>query len=145
VTSATKSLYNLGETPPLGVIPEKMHAQVIRQSNCAEQVIVSSFDPAALAALRTADPHLPIGLLFHGELSLWLRRAWSARLLGADALHPHHQLVTPATMAAWRRRHLPVAAWTVDDPGELRRLAHLGVAAVFSNDPRAALAALGRK
>ncbi len=29
---STKSLYDLGEAPPLGEIPEKMHAQVIRQS-----------------------------------------------------------------------------------------------------------------
>ncbi len=120
-------------------------ARVIAVAGAGKRVIVSSFDPAALAAVRVADPFLPIGLLFHGELSLWLRRAWSARLLGADALHPHHQLITAESMAAWRRRHLPVAAWTVDDPAELRRLAHLGVAAICCNDPRAALAVLARK
>jgi crotonyl-CoA carboxylase/reductase len=32
MTTAAKSLYDLGETPPLGVVPEKMHAQLIRQS-----------------------------------------------------------------------------------------------------------------
>ena len=53
MTSATKSLYNLGETPPLGVIPEKMHAQVIRQSRygpphqafAREVVAVPSIEP----------------------------------------------------------------------------------------------------
>ncbi len=32
MTTSTKPVYDLGETPPLGVVPEKMHAQVIRQS-----------------------------------------------------------------------------------------------------------------
>ncbi len=36
MTTTTKTLYDLGETPPLGVIPEKMHAQVIRQSRYGE-------------------------------------------------------------------------------------------------------------
>ncbi len=31
-TDATKDLYELGEAPPLGFVPAKMHAQVIRQS-----------------------------------------------------------------------------------------------------------------
>ncbi len=36
MTTSTKPLYDLGETPPLGVVPEKMHAQVIRQSRYGE-------------------------------------------------------------------------------------------------------------
>jgi crotonyl-CoA carboxylase/reductase len=36
MTTATKTVYDLGETPPLGAIPEKMHAQVIRQSRYGE-------------------------------------------------------------------------------------------------------------
>jgi glycerophosphoryl diester phosphodiesterase len=75
-------------------------------------------------------------------MALPLRRAWAAGILGVEALHPHHELITPAAMARWQRRHLAIAAWTVDHPAELRRLARLGVHAVCCNDPRAAQAAL---
>ena len=32
----TKDLYNLGEIPPMGEVPQKMHAQVIRASRFGE-------------------------------------------------------------------------------------------------------------
>jgi len=38
MTTAAKSLYDLGETPPLGVVPEKMHAQLIRQSRYGQPI-----------------------------------------------------------------------------------------------------------
>jgi crotonyl-CoA carboxylase/reductase len=31
MTTSVKEIYDLGETPPLGVVPKKMHAQLIRQ------------------------------------------------------------------------------------------------------------------
>ena len=32
----TKTLYDLGETPPVGVVPEKMHAWLVRQDRFGE-------------------------------------------------------------------------------------------------------------
>jgi crotonyl-CoA carboxylase/reductase len=36
MTTSTKEVYDLGETPPLGSVPPKMHAQVIRQTRYGE-------------------------------------------------------------------------------------------------------------
>ena len=37
---------------------------------------------------------------------------------------------------------MPINAWTVDDAGELARLAALGIDGVFANDPAHAIAVL---
>lgn len=104
-------------------------------------VLISSFDPAALARLRRALPGVPMAYLFHQRQAFPLRSGWPARLV-ADAVHPEHVLVTRSSMRRWRARGLLVNPWTVDDPPRLRALARLGVDGVFTNDPAAALAAL---
>jgi glycerophosphoryl diester phosphodiesterase len=50
--------------------------------------------------------------------------------------------VTPSSV---RRAHavgLPVLAWTVDDPVDLRRVEEAGVDGVITNDPRIFVATL---
>lgn len=76
------------------------------------------------AALRAA---LPI------RLPLLLR---SAR---ADVLALHHTLCSRRAVAAAR---VPVLVWTVDDPGEMRRFAAIGVAGIVTNSAQIAVATL---
>jgi glycerophosphoryl diester phosphodiesterase len=118
-------------------------AKVIKDSGRADRVIVSSFDPWALVQLYRHLPDVGTAYLFHEEQSLPLRRGWAGRLAGASLVHPQHTLVDAASLARWHRAGLAVNTWTVNDPGELRRLAELGVDGVFSDDPAAALAVLG--
>jgi glycerophosphoryl diester phosphodiesterase len=117
-------------------------AKVIRGSGRADRVLVSSFDPVALVQLYRHLPGVASAHLFHEDQSLALRRGWVGRWIGASAVHPQHTLVDEASLARWHRAGLPVNVWTVNDPGELRRLAALGVDGVFADDPAAALAVL---
>jgi glycerophosphoryl diester phosphodiesterase len=95
--------------------------------------VVSSFDYGVLSGLRRTSPDLPLAVLHDaGNWRLALERA---EVLRACALHPRADLVSRPLLAACRRRQLPVFAWTVDDPGQARALARLGVAGVFTNDP----------
>ncbi len=107
----------------------------IRRHGAAGNILISSFNPLALARMRALDPALPLAMVFGPDLSLPLRRAWLRQLARPAALHPHHTMVTPHHMA-WAQGHgLRVNAWTVDDPAEMRRLIALDVDGMFTNVP----------
>jgi glycerophosphoryl diester phosphodiesterase len=82
------------------------------------------FAPVARAGLATFRSCLPIAV---GSL---------LRMSRTTALSLHHSVVTSRTVNAAHRRGAAVIAWTVDDPGELRRVDAAGVDAVVTNDPR---------
>jgi glycerophosphoryl diester phosphodiesterase len=117
-------------------------AKLIKASGRADQILVSSFDPVALVQLHVYLPDVALGYLCHDEQALPMRRGWVGSLIGASLVHPQHTLCTEARVGAWHRAGLPIHTWTVDDAGELQRLARLGVDGVFCNDPGHALAVL---
>ncbi|MEZ4366979.1 MAG: glycerophosphodiester phosphodiesterase [Kofleriaceae bacterium] len=117
-------------------------ARVLADAAAPDRVLVSCFDPIALAQLRRRAPHLARALLFHPGEALPLREGMPAYLLGVAAVHPEHELVTPARVQRWHRQGWAVNVWTVDDATALRTLDALGVDGVFTNDPAAARVAL---
>lgn len=117
-------------------------AKVIKDSGRGDEVLVSSFDPIALLQFHRYLPDVAIAYLFHDEQPLPLRRGWVGHWMGASLLHPQHTLCTEASVKAWHTAGLPINVWTVDDRGELERLARLGVDGVFSNDPAHAIEVL---
>ena len=116
-------------------------ADCVARAGAAERVIVSSFDVAVVALVRTTT-RLRAGLLFHDRQRRPLRRAWLAPVLRVHAVHPQKTLVDRAAMDRWRAAGYQVNVWTVDDAAEVRRLCALGVDAIISNDPAAARRAM---
>jgi glycerophosphoryl diester phosphodiesterase len=116
--------------------------KVIADSNSADRILVSSFDPLVLVQLHQLAPDVSGAFLFGDQQNLVMRRGWVGSLVGASVFHPRHVLCTEATVGAWHAGGIPINTWTVDDPAELRRLDALGVDGVFANDPGAALAVL---
>lgn len=96
------------------------------------QVVVSAFNPFALRrARRSLSRSTMVGRLWRRG-PRWLAHAFAQ----TEADHPHHSLVDQA-YSEWARRHLyRVHVWTVDDAGDARRLASLGVHAIITNHPR---------
>ncbi len=123
-------------------------AKLLDRLGAGSRCLVSSFEPALLAAFRLRAPRVATGLLVEAPRCLE-GRAWDARarlvprVLGVGAIHPPANQVTAKRMAAWRRERLLVNVWTVDAPGEARRLAALGVDALVTNRPAELHAALG--
>jgi glycerophosphoryl diester phosphodiesterase len=106
------------------------------------KVVVSSFDPfmlgllGSLTALASRRPVVPRALLIHAEqgtrgtlVALALPRTY------VDAIHFESTMVTPRVAALAKKRDLPLAVWTVNDPSEARRVASLGVRAIISDRP----------
>lgn len=110
----------------------------LAEHSLGERLLVSSFDPVALAWFTRRARHVPIGLLFHGLLPRPLREAWAARWLRPAAVHPERHLVRPRTIAAWRAAGYGINTWTVDRE---RDWAHFRdtVDAVITNRPADAL------
>lgn len=112
-------------------------ARAIRSSGLADRTVVSSFNPLALALLRLRAPELRVGYLWSSDPATprLLRTPWPAGWLHADALHPHHTLVTEALVARARRRRLALNTWTVNAAADVARLRDVGVSGIMADDP----------
>jgi glycerophosphoryl diester phosphodiesterase len=95
-------------------------------------VWVSSFDQAALAACRTADPTLPLGYLTAEGGRTAVR---AAARLDCIALHPARRVCDERLVARAHGAGLSVNAWTVDRPKTARSLAAVGVDGVIADRP----------
>jgi glycerophosphoryl diester phosphodiesterase len=80
-------------------------------------VLVSSFDPRALALVHRDMPELPLALIFEDLAGL----AALAYLPAVD-LHPRHDLVDEGTLPRLLDQPRALRVWTVDDAVEAARL-----------------------
>ena len=105
---------------------------VQRLSGRCPAVLVSSFLPSALAALRELAPQIPRGVLFRFIPRGWaeLARGLGCAMIGADQRRLRLRHVAAICGAGYR-----LAAFTVNDPARARLLFDWGVASVFSDTP----------
>jgi glycerophosphoryl diester phosphodiesterase len=109
----------------------------------ATRVIVSSFWPASLCAVRDRDPALATGLLVHPSFDA-TAAAEQAAELGCVALHPFHTQATSALVRLVHERGMAVVVWTVNEPDDIAVTAAAGVDAVISDRVGGARAVLDR-
>jgi glycerophosphoryl diester phosphodiesterase len=105
-------------------------------------VVVSSFWPGSLDAVRAAQPRLSTGLL----VASWFDPSGcvaAALAHGCSAIHPHVGLVTIELVGEAHAAGLSVAAWTVSDREGLLAVAHAGVDTVITDDVALARDVLG--
>jgi glycerophosphoryl diester phosphodiesterase len=95
-------------------------------------VLVSSFSPAILGAVRDADRHIPRGLLMRS-----LRPDWRYRLraLGCASIHCAEKALTRPVVEAIKAQGVALVAFTVSDAATARRLWSWGVDAVITGVP----------
>src|SRR5215475_12289048 len=104
----------------------------LRESGEIARVVVISFDPVIVAAVRKAEPTLMTGLLYDGQIERPIEKALE---IGARQLVIRGDLVTPAMIAEANRNDLQVICWTVNHPVHMRMLASAGVAGIMSDYP----------
>jgi glycerophosphoryl diester phosphodiesterase len=109
-------------------------AKMVKKYQLEKSVIVSSFNPFNLPRFHKKMPEAALGLITQPNSA----KKWVWRLFKYDALHPHFSDVDQVLVAALHRRNRQVNVWTVDDPGEILRLAELGVDSIITNDPETA-------
>jgi glycerophosphoryl diester phosphodiesterase len=107
-------------------------ADAVSRLGPAPPLFVSSFLPAALAALRDLAPQTRRGVLFRSVPSRWTE---IAKRLGVVVIGADHRQLRPRRVAEIRAAGYPVAAYTVNDPARARLLFEWGVTSVFSDMP----------
>ena len=115
-------------------------AQMVRGRGLGKTVIVSSFNPWALARIRTAAPELQRALLHASRQPLKMVRAEARHIARPAAMHPQVGTVDAAYMSWAHRQGYRVNVWTVNDDPDLERMIGLGVDGIITDHPARALA-----
>lgn len=107
-------------------------ADTIKRPGPALPLYISSFLPAAVAALRELAPLAARGILFRT-----IPRGWQdvARRCGCAIVGADHRRLRPRRVAEVREAGYAVAAYTVNDPARAQKLFAWGVTSVFSDMP----------
>ena len=121
---------------PGGVAYEGLEGRVLdalRARGLDASILFSCFDDGVLRRLREAAPQARIGVLVSGHAP----RGWQARCeaVGAEAVHLWRGLAGHGTIQEAHAAGWAVYVYTVDDPGEMRRLLRAGVDGIFTNYP----------
>lgn len=129
-------------------LEEKVLAQ-LRARGITDRTVVMSFEDETVRSVRALDPAIRTSLLVSRTRVERARPApadiarW-ARAVGATDLGIDHRVLDAAVLAAARGAGLRVAAWTVNEDADIRRVLELGVDAVISDRPDLALRLAGR-
>jgi len=110
-------------------------AALVTKHHLEKRVIISSFNPLAVRRFKKLLPQVLAGLLYAPNMPIYIRRAWLAPLCPHEARHPHHSMVAPKSMQAFRSAGYRVNVWTADEPDEMRRLIELDVDTIITNRP----------
>ena len=111
---------------------EKAIAACIHQYGVQAQLLISSFNPAALERVYALlGDEVPLGFLHMGMIDRYAPD-W---LFPCHADHPYHEAVDAAYMA-WAKEHgYQVNVWTLDDATIAQQLISLEVQGLITNTP----------
>lgn len=120
--------------------PARLVSEAIRRASAQHRVLVRSFDHSILRAFHALEPDVPMAALIEYASDDW---AGIARAASASIISPHVSSVTGARVTAAHEAGIAVSAWTVNRPADWDRMAGLGVDAIITDDPGAAMAHFG--
>lgn len=133
-TVAPRGLVNIelkfGKLSPTGLEAAAV-ARVIKETDAANRVFISSFNRFPLHEIGRVDASLPLGLSYCARIPIPFQRPLQA----PSALHPEHVLVNPGFVRWAHGKGYKINTWTVNDPVEMKRLVGLGVDAIITNKP----------
>ena len=95
----------------------------------ARGVVVSSFLPEVLRAMRTQDASIPLGLICETVEEF---RAF--RTVPGECVIPHHRLLNEERLMELKSAGKKILVWTVNDPNEMVRFRDIGVDGIISDD-----------
>ena len=105
----------------------------IYEAAWSERVIVTCFDLATCAVVRSFDREIDVGWLVW-DVAL-VTALVQAHELGLNAVNPHFSLVTSESMREANALQLDVNAWTVNGSSDIAAMAEFGVASIITDDP----------
>jgi len=118
--------------------------EVLEQKGLEQRVLVTSFSPFVLEAVRKRNPAIRRGQIysdFRGASSLspiqrsLLRNLAFNRRARPDVLSVNHRMVDGRYVERMHRRGYRIFAWTVNDADRMRTLVDLGVDGIITDRP----------
>lgn len=113
--------------------------QSIREAGTNEQIVVESFELAAIEELKRIAPEICTAALFEPK---FLRLVRTKRRLieqaiarGANEIALHHTLATRMTVKMASESGLKTVIWTTDNPIWVGRASRYGIKAIITNNP----------
>ncbi len=117
---------------------EERIVELLRERDQLDQVLVFSFDAAAVSRFEELEPRIPTVFLARaprGGLPYGSAAVDAAEAAGADVLGMDHRRVEPLVVREAHARGFPVFVWTVNQPEAIRAAVEVGVDAVISDVP----------
>lgn len=128
-------------------IEEKALA-LVRSRNLLARTIVMAFESETVRRVRQLDPTVRTALLVgRRQVERGARPASAvakATELGASHLGMDHRILDADVVAAAQKAGIQLAAWTVNEEIDIRRVVSLGAGIVISDRPDLALRLVGR-
>ena len=125
-----------------GVVSEV--ASAIRAREMIDQVVVSSFSPAALEEMHEVAPEIRTAVLYNSKIHEGLHAVEIVTELGASVFNIKRQRLTRKMLRRCREHDIPVGIYTVNEPHRMRRLVNRGVDAIFTDHPDRLIEVLNR-
>jgi sugar phosphate permease/glycerophosphoryl diester phosphodiesterase len=116
----------------------RLLVETLRRQGMLSRTIIQSFDFRTLREARKLAPDAILSALIEDRPKDSLVEL--ARSAGqAQVLSPHHVWLTREDVAAAHAAGIQVVPWTANSAADWNRLAEIGVDAIITDDPRAAL------
>ncbi len=116
---------------------EKVIAQTVSECGAEKRVLFSSFNPLSLWRMKKHLPQVPRALLATEELApankIYLRQLWFAPYIGIHLLHLDGRYLKAQDVLEWKKRGVPVAVWTVNDPALARTFLNAGAVSIITD------------
>jgi len=107
-------------------------ARMIKSREIKQQVIVSSFNPFVIWAIKWVHRDILTALILE-EMTYF----WTVNLVHPDFLHPDAELVDDQLMLFCAKHNLAINVWTVNTIPAVRWLLNKGVNGIITNNPNA--------
>jgi len=117
-----------------GGVAERVIAQVRAADMCAD-VILSSFDPRAVAHAREIAPEVRRASLYNQKLHAGMSPGEVMDQVGATVFSPSLKQVSPAMITDVHASGRAIMVYTVNREADMRRMLSLGVDGIFTDHP----------
>jgi glycerophosphoryl diester phosphodiesterase len=124
---------------------------LVRSMDRADRVIIGGFSHRVLTAVRHSAPELVTSASQEESRQALVRsrfglrpRPGGFRLFQMPYILRGKQILRKSFVRAARRGAVPVQAWTVDNPGDMRLLIEWGVSGIITDRPDVAMDVMGK-
>lgn len=97
------------------------------------QIMISSFDPDALRAMRALEPELEMAMLWGRPPEDWAEKL---KAIPATTIHMHYKALSIGMLEETSKTGIKVRAWTCNNPVELVSFWGAGLTGVITDNPK---------